>query len=303
VPPSGKMATRPIAGRVAYPEQSQKSHDPLHLKCSTRAQPRISGLRSRPDRKHGLPRYPHETSEHRNARLRRLRSLTPLDPHRFGSNPADVELAAGLGKSLIASCGTSHRRGPPEERLRKIEAGCTVKRHSIPQPASHALEEAIRRLAWSNTCIYTHPMRSRQSDTADYMATAACYCLASRQAARKITRLYDSLMQESGIRATQFTILSQLMLRGAMPVGKLAGFLGMERTTLTRNLVPLETQKWISAKPGEDPRARVIAITTQGRGVVRRSFPHWAKAQAEAGKLLGADGQAALKVLGSRTLE
>jgi DNA-binding MarR family transcriptional regulator len=151
-------------------------------------------------------------------------------------------------------------------------------------------------------CIYTHTMISRESDTADYMAAAGCFCLASRQAARKITRLYDFHMQESGIRATQFTTLSQLMLRGEMPVGKLAGFLGMERTTLTRNLALLETQKWISIKPGEDPRARMIAITAQGRGVVRRGFPYWAKAQAEAGKLLGADGQAALKVLGSRSL-
>jgi len=151
-------------------------------------------------------------------------------------------------------------------------------------------------------CIYTHVMTSRESDTTDYMAAAGCFCLASRQAARKITRLYDSHMQPSGVRATQFTILSQLMLRGEMPVGRLAGYLGMERTTLTRNLALLETQKWIATKPGEDPRARVIAITAQGRGVVRRGFPYWAKAQAEAGKLLGADGQAALKVLGSRSL-
>ena len=142
-------------------------------------------------------------------------------------------------------------------------------------------------------------MTSREPD---YMAAAGCFCLASRQAARKLTRLYDSHMQESGIRATQFTILSQLMLRGEMPVGRLAGFLGMERTTLTRNLALLETKKWISTKPGEDPRARMIAITAQGRGVVRRGFPYWAKAQAEAGKLLAADGQAALKVLGSRSL-
>ena len=145
-------------------------------------------------------------------------------------------------------------------------------------------------------------MKPSESDTIDYMAAAGCFCLASRQAARKITRLYDSHMQESGIRATQFTILSQLMLRGEMPVGRLAGFLGMERTTLTRNLALLETQKWISTKPGEDPRARMIAITAQGRGVVRRGFSHWAKAQAEVGRLLGADGQAALKVLGSRNL-
>jgi DNA-binding MarR family transcriptional regulator len=142
----------------------------------------------------------------------------------------------------------------------------------------------------------------RQSDTTDYMAAAGCYCLASRQAARKITRLYDSLMQQSGIRATQFTILSQLMLRGEMPIGKLAGTLGMERTTLTRNLTLLEQQKWISIHAGDDPRARMIAITGQGRSVVRRSFPFWSKAQAHIGKLLGADGEAALKLLGSRNL-
>ena len=140
-------------------------------------------------------------------------------------------------------------------------------------------------------------------DPVDYMAAAGCFCLASRQAARKITRLYDKYMQESGIRVTQFTILSQLMLRGEMPIGKLAAILGMERTTLTRNLTPLEQHGWISINAGDDPRARVIGITGQGRSVVRRSFPVWSKAQAHIVKLLGADGQAALKLLGSRNLE
>ena len=142
-----------------------------------------------------------------------------------------------------------------------------------------------------------------EPDVSDYMACAGCFCLASRQAARKITRLYDSHMQESGVRATQFTILSQLMLRGEMPIGKLAGILGMERTTLTRNLTLLEQRKWISIKAGDDPRSRIIGITAQGRGIVRRGFPYWSKAQAQVGKMLGADGQAALKVLASRNLE
>jgi DNA-binding MarR family transcriptional regulator len=144
--------------------------------------------------------------------------------------------------------------------------------------------------------------RPNPSDTADYMAAAGCFCLASRQAARKITRLYDSHMQEAGVRITPFTILSQLMLRGEMPIGKLAGILGMERTTLTRNLAPLEQQNWITIKPGDDPRARMISITAQGRGIVRRSFPVWSKAQAHVAKLLGADGEAALKLLGTRNL-
>ena len=142
-----------------------------------------------------------------------------------------------------------------------------------------------------------------EPDVTDYMAAAECFCLASRQAARKITRLYDRYMQESGIRVTQFTILSQLMLRGEMPIGKLAGILGMERTTLTRNLTLLEQRKWISIKAGDDPRSRIIGITAQGRGIVRRGFPYWSKAQAQVGKMLGADGQAALKVLASRNLE
>jgi hypothetical protein len=67
--------------------------------------------------------------------------------------------------------------------------------------------------------------RPLETDTADYMAAADSFCLASRQAARKITRLYDRFMQKFGIRATQFTTLSQLMLRGEMRIGKLAGFL------------------------------------------------------------------------------
>ena len=145
-------------------------------------------------------------------------------------------------------------------------------------------------------------MKQPSDHDPDYMAAAGCFCLASRQAARKITRLYDSYMQGSGVRATQFTILSQLMLRGELPIGKLASLLGMERTTLSRNLTLLEGKGWISISAGEDPRARMIEITTQGRSLVRRGFPYWSKAQAHIGKLLGADGQAALKLLGSRNL-
>jgi len=142
-----------------------------------------------------------------------------------------------------------------------------------------------------------------EPDLTDYMACAGCFCLASRQAARRITRLYDSAMQKAGIRATQFTILTQLMLRGEMPIGKLAGYLGMERTTLTRNLVLPEQRKWISIKPGDDPRARLVGITAQGRAMVRRGFSHWSKAQAEVGRMLGAEGQSALKILASRSLQ
>jgi DNA-binding MarR family transcriptional regulator len=145
--------------------------------------------------------------------------------------------------------------------------------------------------------------QTSEPDPIDYMAAAGCFCLASRQAARKITRLYDGVMQKSGMRSTQFTILSQLMLRGELPIGKLASLLGMERTTLTRNLTPLEQRKWISIKSGDDPRSRMLGITASGRAAVRRGFPFWSQAQEEVGKLLGAEGQSALKILAARSLQ
>lgn len=157
-------------------------------------------------------------------------------------------------------------------------------------------------LAVPDRCRYTQIMKPRDHDLARYMVCADCFCQASRLAARKITRLFDSRMQETGVRMTQFTILARLMLMGETPVGKLARILGMERTTLTRNLAPLEQRKWISATPGDDPRSRMIATTASGREVVRRAFPVWARVQAEVGKLLGAEGQAALKVLATRKL-
>src|SRR3954453_12928524 len=130
------------------------------------------------------------------------------------------------------------------------------------------------RLAGPDMCIYTYTMKQlNETDSTDYMAAAGCFCLASRQAARKITRLYDSYMQEAGIRVTQFTILSQLMLRGELPIGKLAGILGMERTTLTRTLAPLEEQKWISIKAGDDPRPRIICRPGLEQNVVPPAFP------------------------------
>ncbi|HEY4972084.1 MAG TPA: MarR family winged helix-turn-helix transcriptional regulator [Steroidobacteraceae bacterium] len=144
--------------------------------------------------------------------------------------------------------------------------------------------------------------QTNQTDATDYMAAAGCFCLSARQAARKITRLYDSYLQNAGMRATQFTILSQLLLRGEMPIGRLATVLSMERTTLTRNLGLLEQKSWISIRPGDDPRSRMIAITAQGRAAVRRGFRFWSEAQAHVGRMLGDDGQAALKVLASRDI-
>src|SRR4026208_379603 len=98
------------------------------------------------------------------------------------------------------------------------------------------------------------------SEQSELRACADCLCLASRRAARTITRAFDRQLRPYGIRATQFTILTTLELRGPTPIGELAEALGMERTTLTRNLALLEAERWVEIRADQDDaRARIVA--------------------------------------------
>lgn len=135
-------------------------------------------------------------------------------------------------------------------------------------------------------CIYTYFM-GRAADIAE---TRACLCLASRKAARAITRHYERHLRPHGLRATQFSVLAVLAVAGPKTVGALASVLATERTTLTRNLSILEGRALIASAAGRDARARVVSITRRGRATLARAFPAWKRAQ-EA--LAGAIGPAA----------
>jgi DNA-binding MarR family transcriptional regulator len=132
----------------------------------------------------------------------------------------------------------------------------------------------------------------------DISACANCLCFASRQAARAITSAYDRRLRPHGIRATQFTILTMLMLRGRTKLGELAKGLGLERTTLTRNLALLDAKGWIVIRPGDkDSRARIIAVTEIGRALVHEAYPEWRKAQEQVSVAFGKAGVDALHKL------
>jgi DNA-binding MarR family transcriptional regulator len=125
-----------------------------------------------------------------------------------------------------------------------------------------------------------------------------CLCLASRRAARGITAVFDRHLRPHGVRGTQFTILVNLMLRGGTPITALAKALGMERTTLTRNLALLAAKGWAESRPHDtDARAHVVSITDQGRAVVLEALPAWRKAQASVAEVFGPTGVAALQRL------
>jgi len=109
--------------------------------------------------------------------------------------------------------------------------------------------------------------------------TAQCLCLASRRAARAITRRFDQALRPHGIRATQFTLLAALALKGPQSIGTLAEFIGADRTTLTRNLAVAEERALVRIGSAEDGRERIASITARGRQTLRRAFPAWRETQ------------------------
>ena len=114
-----------------------------------------------------------------------------------------------------------------------------------------------------------------------------CACFNLRKASRTVTQLYDEILQPSGLLATQFTLLVAIALAGSVTITHLAEELVMDRTTLTRNLKPLERQGLIEIAPGQDQRTRVVTLTASGREALVKAIPLWEQAQASVVEGLG----------------
>lgn len=126
----------------------------------------------------------------------------------------------------------------------------------------------------------------------DLFQTTRCLCLASRRAARLITRTFDQALRVHGIRATQFTLLSALALAGPMSIGDLAEMLAADRTTVSRNLSLVAERELVSVKAGKDARARIASIAPAGQALLLEALPTWRKTQTQLTESLG--DQAAL---------
>ncbi len=114
-----------------------------------------------------------------------------------------------------------------------------------------------------------------------------CACFNVRRSSRMITQLFDHALKPSGIKATQFTLLGILANEGETAIKELASSLGMDRTTLTRGIVRLETKGLIRSREGDDARKRFVALTTKGLQKVNDTIPYWEKAQGTVEKRLG----------------
>jgi DNA-binding MarR family transcriptional regulator len=140
------------------------------------------------------------------------------------------------------------------------------------------------------------------SDATVFADCRNCLCQASRSAARGVTSVFDRHLRPHGLRVTQFTILANLILRGATPVTALAEALGMDRTTLTRNLALLEHKGWIETRNDEnDARTHLVSATAKGRAAANDALPAWREAQNTVAAMLGGADVAALRRLANAT--
>ena len=125
-----------------------------------------------------------------------------------------------------------------------------------------------------------------------------CNCLALRQAARHVTQFYDQFLAGAGLRTTQFSILARLRRLGPMTISALAADLVMDRTTLGRNLQPLEREGLVAVVKGRtDRRSREVRLTDTGAERLRTAIEGWAKAQAGFEAVFGEQRSSELRTL------
>ena len=120
------------------------------------------------------------------------------------------------------------------------------------------------------------------------MLLDTCMCHKARMAARVVTRAYDDALRPTGLRATQVSVLAAVGARGALSIKSLADALHMERSTLTRNLRPLEKRGYVELAAERRYRSRVLTLTSAGRAALVTALPLWEGAQR---KLKGRVGQ------------
>ena len=125
-----------------------------------------------------------------------------------------------------------------------------------------------------------------------------CNCLAVRQAGRHITQFYDQLLAPSRLRTTQFSILAKLRRLAPTTINALADALVMDRTTLGRNILPLERDGLITVEPGRrDRRSKELRVTEAGEASFREGLKGWREAQRRFSAIFGADRTAGMRGL------
>jgi DNA-binding MarR family transcriptional regulator len=117
-------------------------------------------------------------------------------------------------------------------------------------------------------------------------ASTPCLCNALRRASRAVSRLYDEELRDTGLRTTQYSLLSLLDRAGEVRQRELSEQTLLDETTLTRALRPLIDGGWVAVRAGEDRREKWVTITAAGAAKLEEARPAWERAQQRMRSLL-----------------
>lgn len=131
--------------------------------------------------------------------------------------------------------------------------------------------------------MYIHTMPAKS----DFSTIEHCLCFNLRSASRAMTRFFDSQVRRLSIRPTQTPILGALEAKDGWTMAELSGRLGMDRTTLLRNLRPLQRDGLVRAKRRARDGHVQLAITQKGRAALAELLPAWRAAQDRVVAILG----------------
>ncbi len=121
------------------------------------------------------------------------------------------------------------------------------------------------------------------------MLTSTCICTHLRRAARGVSRHYDEALAGFGINVAQFSLLRHLQRLDKPSISSLADAMGLDRSTLGRNLKVLEADGLVALAEGDDLRNRLVLLTELGAARLRDADPAWEQAQTQLVDTLGED--------------
>jgi len=128
-------------------------------------------------------------------------------------------------------------------------------------------------------------------------APRGCTNLKLRQLSRRVKRHYDAIVSATGLKNTQYSLLSHVVVLGPIQLSALAAKMQLDPSTLTRNLQPLIAHGWLALEPGDDARSRRVIATPEGQALRTEAQRAWKRAQLSLNERLGSERVARLHAL------
>ncbi|QJW48714.1 winged helix-turn-helix transcriptional regulator [bacterium BFN5] len=122
-----------------------------------------------------------------------------------------------------------------------------------------------------------------------------CHCTNLRRASRAITQYYDEMLEPSGLKVTQYGLLNHIRRLGPLTMNELSQAMRLERTTLVRNLKPLEQMGLVTSFASTNSQARQLNLTEMGTQVLAAAAPYWNQAQQQLAELVSEEEEQLFK--------